>query len=205
MAPAMKASRSTRFSSSRRAICLYFSGSRKRNARSSISHLICQIPSRLARGAYRSRVSRAKAMEHGALLSACQRRLRSRDASRISTMRRSAAMASSILRCISFCEPVSASASLACRATTPSRSKACVPCTSRATSAPKAAATGSLRKDGAGAIRSVGKAASKAAARVAASVCRAARIRTTPAPCPTRGSPVSACCPSKRGSAQATA
>ncbi len=41
---------------------------------------------------------------------------------------------------------------------------------------------GSFRKDGAGAIRSVGSAARSAAVRVAASVCMAARIRTTPAP-----------------------
>lgn len=163
------------------------------------------MPRRLASGAYRSRVSRAKSVEQGVLLSACQRRVRRREASRISTMRRSAAMASSILRCISFCEPVSAAASLACRATTPSRSRARVPCTRRATSAPKAVATGSLRSAGAGTVRSVGKAASKAAARVAASVCRPARIRATPAPCEASGSPVRACWPSKRGTDQATA
>ena len=50
----------------------------------------------------RSRVSRANSTEQGVLLSACQRSVRRREASRISTMRRSAAMASSILRCISF-------------------------------------------------------------------------------------------------------
>ena len=60
------------------------------------------MPSRLASGAYRSRVSRANSTEQGVLLSACQRSVRRREASRISTMRRSAAMASSILRCISF-------------------------------------------------------------------------------------------------------
>ena len=129
------------------------------------------------------RVSRANSTVQGVLLSACQRSVRSREASRISTMRRSAAMASSILRCISFCEPLSAATSLACRATTPRRSSARVPCTSRATSWPNAAATGSLRSAGAGAVRSVGKAASRAAARVAASVCMPARMRTTPAPC----------------------
>ena len=91
------------------------------------------------------RVSRANSTVQGVLLSACQRSVRSREASRISTMRRSAAMASSILRCISFCEPLSAATSLACRATTPRRSSARVPCTSRATSWPNAAATGSLR------------------------------------------------------------
>ena len=162
------------------------------------------MPSRLANGAYRSRVSRANSTVQGVLLSACQRSVRSREASRISTMRRSAAMASSILRCISFCEPLSAATSLACRATTPRRSSARVPCTSRATSWPNAAATGSLRSAGAGAVRSVGKAASRAAARVAASVCMPARMRTTPAPCEASDSR-SGLLASKRGSAQATA
>ena len=41
--------------------------------------------------------------------------------------------------------------------------------------------------------------------RRAASVCMPARMRTTPAPCEASDSPVRACWPSKRGSAQATA
>ena len=48
------------------AMRLYSAGSRKRNDRSSISHLSCQTPSRLASGAYSSSASRATPVGHSA-------------------------------------------------------------------------------------------------------------------------------------------
>ena len=75
------------------------SGSRKRNDRSSSSHLICQMPSRLASGANTCSDSRATSRARRALaVAAYQRSVCRRDARRSSTTRRSRENASSILR-----------------------------------------------------------------------------------------------------------
>src|SRR3546814_8423280 len=69
-------------------------------------------------------VSRAKLDGHGILVVAYQRSDCKREARRIKTMRRSAAMASNILRCISFWSVPDAVLSAACPVRYPRRSKA---------------------------------------------------------------------------------
>ena len=138
------------------------------------------MPSRLASGAYRSRVSRANSTEQGVLLSACQRSVRSaRPAASARCAGRRPWPAAS---CAAF--PLRTARRRRRWRAGPPRPVAAAP---RALHQPRhflanAVATGSLRSAGAGAVRSVGKAASRAA-RVAASVCMPARMRTTPAPC----------------------
>ena len=196
MAPAMKASRSTRFSSSRRAICLAVG---LQEAERQVFHFpICQMPSRLASGAS-GPGSRARTPRNRASCSACQRSVRRREASRISTMRRSAAMASSILRCISFANRSRRRRRWRAGPPRPVAAPACP--TSRATSWPNAVATGSLRSAGAGAVRS-GQGGQQGR-RGAASVCGRAGMRTTPARAP--ATPGQGPAGPRSASAQATA
>ncbi|MCY1364674.1 hypothetical protein D9M69_514890 [compost metagenome] len=133
------------------------------------------------------------------LVSASQRSVCSREASRTSTTRMSCANASSILRsastcswraCASFFDGVAASTSGRLPAMAPMRSSCRTPLTSRATSSPK---RGSISASVSG--TNAASPNRQAAARAASSTRRPSRMRSIPSACDCTVSPVGSATP----------